>query len=225
MALKPMETIDILKSNELFKGLEEKELSIIAELTTKKTVLKNTLVVSEGDTSNSMYLIKEGKVNVTLTNEEGKEMILTTLQQGDNFGELSLLDDDPRSANVIALEKCVFIVLHKADFHQLLKQNSTIAIGVIKYLCQRVRFITNIAQSLALLDVYGRLVKLLHGLSTPGENGQLVISLPLTHKDIASRVGSSREMISRILSELEKGQYLTIENKIITINKKLPSAW
>jgi CRP/FNR family cyclic AMP-dependent transcriptional regulator len=225
MALKSMETIDILKSNELFKGLEENELSIVAELTTKKTVLKNTLVVSEGDTSNSMYLIKEGKVNVTLTSEDGKEMILTTLQQGDNFGELSLLDDDPRSANVIALEKCVFIVLHKADFYQLLKQNSTIAISVIKYLCKRVRFITNIAQSLALLDVYGRLVKLLHGLSIPGENGQLVISLPLTHKDIASRVGSSREMISRILSALEKGQYLTIENKIITINKKLPSAW
>ncbi len=122
-----------------------------------------------------------------------------------------------RSANVIALEKCVFIVLHKADFYQLLKQNSTIAIGVIKYLCQRVRFITSIAQSLALLDVYGRLVKLLLSLSAPGEDGKLVVSLPLTHKDIASRVGSSREMISRILSELEKGQYLIIENKIITI--------
>ena len=225
MAQKSMETIDILKSNELFKGLEENELSIVAERTTKKTVLKNTLVISEGDMSNSMYLIKEGKVNVTVTNEEGREMILSTLQLGDNFGELSLLDNDSRSANVITLEKCVFIVLHQADFYKLLKQNPTIAICVIKYLCQRVRFITNIAQSLALLDVYGRLVKLLHSLSAPGENGQLVISLPLTHKDIASRVGSSREMISRILSELEKGQYLTIKNKIITINKKLPSAW
>lgn len=220
-----MNTIDILRSNELFKGLEEQELSIVAELTSQKTVQKNTLVISEGDISSSMYLIKEGKVNVTLANEEGKEMILATLQQGDNFGELSLLDDDPRSANVIALEKCVFIVLQRADFYQLLKQNSTIAIGVIKYLCQRVRFITSIAQSLALLDVYGRLVKLLLSLSAPGKDGKLVASLPLTHKEIASRVGSSREMISRILSELEKGQYLIIESKIITINKKLPSAW
>jgi CRP/FNR family transcriptional regulator, cyclic AMP receptor protein len=220
-----METIDILKNNELFKGLQESDIKVVAELTTKKIVQKNTIVISEGDTSSSMYLIKQGKVNVTLTNDEGKEMILSTLQQGDNFGELSLLDDDPRSANVIALEKCEFIVLHKSDFYQLLSQHPAIAISVIKYLCQRVRFITNIAQSLALLDVYGRLVKLLQSLASPSEDGRLIVSLPLTHKDIASRVGSSREMISRIMSELEKGQYLTTENKIITLNKKLPSAW
>lgn len=152
-------------------------------------------------------------------------MILSTLQQGDHFGELSLLDEDPRSANIITVEKCEFIIIQRADFYAFLKQHASIAISVIKYLCQRVRFITNIAQGLALLDVYGRLVKLLDSLAESGENGQKVIALPLTHKDIALRIGSSREMISRILSELEKGQYLTITNKLITINRKLPSAW
>jgi CRP/FNR family cyclic AMP-dependent transcriptional regulator len=220
-----METIDVLKGNDIFNGLEDNELSVVAERTSKRTVLKNTLVISEGDISNSMYLIKEGKVNVTVTNEEGREMILSTLQQFDNFGELSLLDDNPRSANVITLEKCEFIILHKQDFIHLLKHNSGIAISVIKYLCKKIRFITNVTQSLALLDIYGRLVKLLYSLAEQGDDGRMIISLPLTHKDIAARVGSSREMISRILSELEKGNYLTIENKIITINKKLPSAW
>lgn len=220
-----METIDVIKANQLFKGLDETELKIITRLTTKKTVLKHTLVISEGDDSSAMYLIQEGKVKVTVTSTDGKELILTTLQQGDNFGELSLLDDSHRSANVVAIENCVFIVLHKADFFQLLKQNSSIAFSVIKFLCHRVRFVTEVAQSLALMDVYGRLVKLLHDLSVPSENGKLIVSIPLTHQDIASRVGCGREMITNIMKGLKKGRYLTIENKIITINKKLPQAY
>jgi len=221
-----METFEILKHNELFSGLEEKELLAIAELTKKRTVPKNTLVISEGDTASSLFIIKEGRVIVTLANEQGKEIILSTLRQGDHFGELSLLDGEPRSANVIAVEKCEFLVLNKQDFYPLLTQHSSIAIGIIKYLCHRVRLITNVAEGLALMDVYGRLVKLLTELAEPDEaSGKLVIALPLTHKEISMRVGSSREMISRIMSELEKGQYLSTENKKITINKKLPLAW
>lgn len=220
-----METIDILKSNELFKELDASELQHLAAVTTHRTVVKNTLVISEGDLSNSMYLIKSGMVNVLVSNDEGKEMILATLQSGDHFGELSLLDEAPRSANVLTVEKCEFIILHRAEFYNLLEQNPAIAIRVIKYLCQRVRFITNIAQGLALLDVYGRLVRLLNSMAQVNEQGKNVITLPLTHKDIAARVGSSREMISRIFGELEKGGYLTVEHKIITISKKLPSAW
>jgi CRP/FNR family transcriptional regulator, cyclic AMP receptor protein len=220
-----MDTIDILKSNQLFKELAEPELKTIAALTTRKVVQKNTLVISEGDESSAMYLIMEGKVKVTLNSEDGKELILTTLQQGDNFGELSLLDNNNRSANVTTLEQCVFIVLYKADFFQLLKQNSLVSMSVIKYLCKKVRYATDIAQSLALLDVYGRLVKLLHDLSIPSENGKLIVSTPLTHQEIASRVGCGREMITNILKGLKRGQYLSVKNKIFTINKKLPQAY
>ncbi|MGR9114824.1 MAG: Crp/Fnr family transcriptional regulator [Gammaproteobacteria bacterium] len=221
-----MDTLEILKHNELFSGLEEEELSIIANLTKKRTVPKNTMVISEGDTASSLFIIKTGRVNVTLSNEQGKEIILSALRQGDHFGELSLLDDEPRSANVITVEKCEFLVLTKQEFYPLLIQNASIAISIIKYLCHRVRLITNIAEGLALTDVYGRLVKLLMDLAVPQESGgKLVIELPLTHKEISMRVGSSREMVSRIMSELEKGNYLTTENKKITINKKLPLAW
>lgn len=220
-----MQTIEVLQSNELFKGLNDLELQHIVELMAHKTVPKNTLLISEGDDSDSLFLIKKGKVNVLIANEEGKEMILSTLHEGEHFGELSLLDGEPRSANVITLEKCEFLVLHRANFNHLLEQHPSIAMRMIKYLCQRVRLLTSIAQGLALLDVYGRLVKLLNSLAEPSSEGLMVINLPLTHKDIAARVGSSREMISRIFSELERGRYLTVEHKIITIQKKLPSAW
>jgi CRP/FNR family transcriptional regulator, cyclic AMP receptor protein len=220
-----METIELLKANQLFKALEDTELKIIAGLTTQKTVPKNTLIISKGDESNAMYLIKQGKVKVTLDNEDGKELILTTLKEGDNFGELSLLDDSPRSANVFTLENSVLVILHKTDFYQLLKQNPLVSMAVIKYLCQRVRVVTEVAQGLALTDVYGRTIKLLHDLSVPSENGKLIVSTPLTHQDIASRVGCGREMVTNILKSLKKGDYLTVKNKIFTINKKLPQAY
>jgi CRP/FNR family transcriptional regulator, cyclic AMP receptor protein len=220
-----METIDILKNNDLFKGLDHEALTGLATLTLKRTVLKNIPVILEGDLSTSMYLIKSGRVNVKVTNDEQKEMILTTLRPGDHFGELSLLDGGARSTSVITLEKCEFIVITREHFYAFLHQHPDIAISVIKYLCQRVRTITSVAQDLALLDVYGRLTKLLDNLAEPEENGQRVISLPLTHNDIAERGGASREMITRILNGLSDGNYLSISNKIITLNRRLPAAW
>lgn len=219
------EIVEILRNNEVFKALSDEDLALVAALAVPKTVPKNTLLINEGDDSSSMYLIKSGKVNVTLSNEEGKEIILGTLCPGDHFGEISLLDGKPRSANIITLEKCELIVLHKTGFYDLLADKPLIAMGIIEYLCRRIRLITNSVQGLALLDVYGRLVKLLMELSEPNESGEQVVKIPLTHKDIALRIGSSREMISRIMSELEKGAYLSTNNRVITIKKKLPSAW
>lgn len=220
-----VDTIEILKGNDLFKELDEAELLAISALTKTRKVAKNTFVINEGDSDSSMYIIIQGTVNVVVANEDGKEMILTTLKAGDQFGELSLLDAKPRSANIVSNEKCEFLIIHKEPFYKLLEENSKIAINVINYLCSKVRFITFVAQGLALMDVYGRLVRLLLDLSETNEKGEQKVLIPLTHKDIALRVGSSREMISRILKELETGRYVTIENKIITINKKLPLAW
>jgi len=220
-----METIEVLKKSDLFKGLSDEELQLLADLTKTRKVPKNTLVINESDISSTLFFIKEGRVNVTLANEEGKEVILNSLQEGDHFGELSLLDGEPRSTNIITTQPCQFFILHKEDFFRLLEKNSAIAINTIKYLCGQVRQITKNVESLALMDVYGRLVKLLLKLAIPNESGAMEIKQPLTHREIALRVGSSREMISRILKELEKGDYLKIENKIITIKKRLPLAW
>jgi CRP/FNR family cyclic AMP-dependent transcriptional regulator len=217
--------MEILRNSELFSELKDEHILAIASLIKRRSVPKNTLVIHEGDTSDSLFIIKEGKVNVTLANEQGKEIILSTLTKGDHFGELSLLDNSPRSSNVTAVEKCEFLILHKEDFILLMNQHPSIAFSIIRYLCRRVRSLTQTAERLALMDVYQRLISLLTDMAQKDENGKLVIETPLTHKEIAMRVGSSREMISRIMSELEKGQYLSTENKKITVNKKLPLAW
>lgn len=222
-----MKFIDLLRNSELFCGLKENELNSIENLTITKTVSKNMLLISEGDTSDSMYFIVEGSVNVMVSNKEGEEFILSTLIKGDIFGELSLLDGNPRSANVVTLEKCVFAILRKTDFQELMKNNQTIVTNVITFLCNRIRLVNSLAQSMALMDVYGRLVRLLYDLASPEKDGKRTIEHPLTNQSIAARIGCRRESISRIFSALNKGGYLTNDKdkKKIIINRKLPSAW
>lgn len=220
-----METTEILKGNELFKNLNPGDLTRLASLVTVKTAPKNAYVINEGDDSSAMYLIKSGKVDVIVNNEDGKKMILTTLVEGDHFGELSLIDGAPRSATVVALEKCEFIVLHRDSFFTLLKDNNEFAIDVIKYLCKQLRFVTNTAQDIALLATYERVRKLIYSLSKTDENGALQTTLPLTHEKIADRIGAGRERVCQILNGLKAGNYISINNHIITINKKLPLAF
>lgn len=219
-----MQTIDILKNNDLFNGLKDDQLKMLADLTRQKSVKKNTFIIKEGDITTEMYLIKQGRVDVMLNNNDGKELILSTLQEGDSFGELSLLDGKPRSANVIALEECVLLVIHKSDFYEFLSENADAAIQVIKYLCQKLRITNSIAYSYALMDVYERLRKYLYSVAQPGAGDKLVVLTGLTHKEIALKICTGREVVSRTLRWLEKEHYLTVENKVITINKKLPSS-
>ncbi len=220
-----IDTINVLKSSSLFANISDLEITELIEFTRDRIVNKNTQVISEGEESSAIFFIKEGSVNVTVSNKDGKEMILNSLYRGDHFGELSLLDGKPRSTNIFTTQKCEFIIISREDFYQFLSDHHTVAINIIKYLCSQVRYITKNVESLALMDVYGRLTRLLVGLSETNDNGDTIVEIPLTHREIALRVGSSREMISRILKELEKGGYLFIEHKRITIKKKLPLAW
>lgn len=220
-----MDTITLLKMNEIFSDLQEGELQIVTGLIKLRTIPKNVLIINEGDSSDAMYLIKEGKVDVMTTNEKGEQFVFSTLKEGDNFGELSLLDGNPRSASVLTLEKCVFAVLHKDDFRRLIKHSPGIVDGVVKYLCNRIRFITSIAQSMALMDVYGRLTKFLLEQVTNKEDGKLIIGFPYTKQTIAAHIGCRRESVSRIFNDLKRGGYLIEEDNRIIINKKFPNAW
>jgi CRP/FNR family cyclic AMP-dependent transcriptional regulator len=213
---------EFIKNSQLFKNLDDSGIAAVAARLKHREILKNSPVIIAGDSSTTMYLIKAGNVNVIARNDKGKEMILSTLGAGDMIGELSLIDDQPRSADVIANEKCELYALNKADFFELIQQYPQISLQVIRYLCQRVRFTNSIAQSLALMDVYERLKAFLYEMATEQDDGKFVIDRPLTHKEIAARLGSGREIISRILSELIEGDYLKVDKKLITINKKLP---
>ena len=221
----PQDTIDtILAHVPLFSGLSGAEIQLVLNHSTKKTVAKNTIVISEGDQSASLYVIIAGKVKVFLQDGDGKEVVLNYQGPGEYFGELALLDNAPRSASVMAVQKSTFLVVSKQEFKQMLSSHPDVAFALIKGLVVRLRLLTENVKDLALTDVYGRVVKLLSGLAQL-QAGKMVIANGPTQQDIANRVGASREMVGRILRDLTTGGYLRMEGKNITINDKLPPGW
>ena len=220
-----MDTSNIIKNIDIFKGLTTDEFNLLCKSIKTKFVKKNTLIFSKGDENQSIYILKEGCVDVFILTETGKELILSSLGQGDYFGELSLLDSEPVSANIIATTDSILFMLNKMDLFQIMKNNSFVLSNVINHLCVKVRDLTDKVESFALLDVYHRFTLLLTDLSETNKEGLSVVDRSLTHKNIALRIGSSREMVSRIIRDLESGGYISIENKVITIHKTLPLSW
>ncbi|MGH8704762.1 MAG: Crp/Fnr family transcriptional regulator [Burkholderiales bacterium] len=199
---------------------ELRELSAHAVL---RTFPKSTVIVSEGDPADSLYIIASGRVKVYVADAEGKEVVFQTQGPGEYFGEM-MLDEGPRSASIMTLEKSSFLVVPKSDLREFLLKNPQFAVRLIEKLIGRVRTLTASVKSLALMDVYGRVARLLLELAEQREEG-LVIDERLTQQDIASRVGASREMVSRILKDLATGGYLAIEHKRIVLSRRPPAHW
>ena len=204
-------------------ALEQHELEALSAHATAQSFPRNTVIVNEGDRSDSIFIIVSGKVKVFLHNRDGREVILNIHGPGEYFGEM-VLDEGPRSASVITLEPSRFLVISKTDFRQFLSANPDFAIKLINRLMRRIRALTDNVGSLALLDVYGRVARLLVGLAVE-RDGQLVVEERLTQKDIGDRVGASREMVSRIFKDLVAGGYISLDNRRITIAKNLPPRW
>ena len=213
----------MLKNIPLFSCLTDSELTAIEKVAVKKTFPKNTILLSEGDSTDALYVICEGKVKVTIDDNEGKELILSILGTGEYFGEMALLDDEPRSASVTTKETTQLLIISKNDFMGFFSSNP-IALNLLKDLIKRLREANKKIESLGLLDVYGRVSRILNQFAKSQE-GKMVIEEKLTHQEIANMIGSSREMVSIILKELSNGGYITIDKKLITINKKLPYSW
>jgi len=214
----------MLRNVSLFSGLPEESVKAVSALATTRTYPKNTIIISEGDDSDSLYAVLSGKVKVYLSDDEGKEIIINIHGPGDYFGEMALLDDKPRSASVMTLEESKLAVLSKTAFEDCLSKNPQISLPIIRGMSKRLRNLTENVKSLALMDVYGRVARTLLDMAEP-KGEALVINQRLTQREIASMVGASREMVSRILKDLSVGGYITIENKKITINEKLPPGW
>ncbi|PVV27873.1 MAG: Crp/Fnr family transcriptional regulator, partial [gamma proteobacterium symbiont of Ctena orbiculata] len=188
------------------------------------TYPRNTIILSEGDNSDSLYVILSGRVKVYLNDENGKEAIINYQEEGEYFGELSLIDDYKRSASIMTMVKSTMAIMSKQAFHQVLKSNPDIAIHLLKDMVQRVRNLTDEVKSLALSDVYGRLSKTLMSLATE-RDGMLVIEGHVTQQELANRIGASREMVCRIFKDLVKGGYITTSSNQFTINKQLPARY
>ncbi len=184
---------------------------------------KNAVLINEGEHGDSLFILLSGKVKVYTSNEQGKEFIIDFHGPGEYVGEMSL-DGAPRSASVMTVEPTSCAVVSRAHFREFLLAHPDFALHLIEKLIERVRRTTENVKSLALSDVYGRLVRLLQALAQERE-GRLVIPEKLTQQDIAERVGASRDMISRLLKDLVAGGYLSVEDRTITILKRLPTAW
>jgi CRP/FNR family cyclic AMP-dependent transcriptional regulator len=198
-------------------------LDQIAAVATVRTFPKRAIIVTEGDDTDSLYVVLSGKARVFVADEKGREVQLNQLRTGEYFGEVTL-DGGPRSASVMAVEDCRCAIVKRTELTTFLEQHPELALHVMRKLARRVRDLTENVRSLALMDVYGRVARLLLELAEE-EDGKLVIRENLTHKDIASRVGASREMISRIFSDLAEGGYVRKEDGNLVIARKPPPRW
>jgi CRP/FNR family cyclic AMP-dependent transcriptional regulator len=184
---------------------------------------KNAVIINEGDRGDTLFVILAGKVKVYVSDDDGREMILDMHEAGEYVGEMSL-DGRPRSASVMTLEPTTCSVLSRDELRAAIGRNPDIAMAIIEKLIERARIATDNVKNLALMDVYGRVARLLLSLAKE-ENGKLVVPDRMTQQDIADRVGASRDMISRIFKDLTVGGYVTVENRQITINRKPPARW
>ena len=203
--------------------LSDAELKALSERAIMRAFAKNTVIVSEGDRADSLYIVLSGRVRAYVSDDQGKEMFLSEAGKGEYFGEMAL-DEGPRSASVITLEPTRLLVVPKDDFAAFLAKSPEFALHLVRKLIRRVRALTHDVKSLALMDVYGRVARMLLDLAVE-RYGALVIEDRPTQQEMANRVGASREMISRILTELAAGGYIEVARDRITISRTLPCGW
>ena len=185
---------------------------------------KGTLLISEGDRGDTLFIVISGRVKAFSTDERDREIVYGVYGAGEYLGEMSL-DGGPRSASVITLEPTVCVVITRHALREHIAANPEFAFELMARVIHRARVATQSARGMALLDVYGRVVRLLNSLTTQDELDGALVAERLTHQDIASRVGSSREMVSRIMKDLERGGYLETDRGRIRVHRKLPLHW
>lgn len=214
----------MLENIPLFSGLSSTALAEIEQHGTVKSFKKNALVINQDDETYSLYVILSGRVKVFISGEDGREAVLNHQSAGDYFGDLALIDKQPRVASVMTAEASRFMIISREDFMACLSKNPEIAINLIKPMTSRMRMLAKNVSNLALLDVYGRVARVLLEQAEEQEDGEMITE-KLTQQEIADMVGASRAMVSRILKDLKVGGYISVNKKQITIHQKLPVHW
>jgi CRP/FNR family cyclic AMP-dependent transcriptional regulator len=185
---------------------------------------KNSVIINEGEIGDSLFVLLEGRVKVYSTDADGKEITYNIVEHGDYFAEM-WLDGGPRSASVMTLEPSVCSVVSRMALRDHLAEEPEFALELVSQVIRRARAATETARNMALLDVYGRVVATLESHQGSASPENPITLTQITHQQIASRVGASREMVSRLLKDLEKGGYIELGVKRITLRKKLPARW
>jgi CRP/FNR family cyclic AMP-dependent transcriptional regulator len=208
-------TAPFLATVPLFKGLASHELLRFAEVTREKTYPRGSVILFEDDPGDALFIVREGRVKVVLVGEDGREVILGVLGVGDHFGELALIDDQPRSAHVIAMEDAALLVLRRDDFRRRVEETPAVAWSLMQELSRRLRRADDKIGGLVLLDVPGRISRLLLDAAEAAGGDQL--DRPLTHQTIANMIGASRETVSRAMKEFQDRGWIAVERRRIRL--------
>jgi CRP/FNR family transcriptional regulator, cyclic AMP receptor protein len=202
------------------------DLQTLADLGVQRSYRKGAVIVNEGEIGDALYILIQGRVRVFSADTSGKEITLGTIMAGDFFGEMSL-DGGSRSATVEALEPCLCAVVSNLHVLAFVRESSDFAISLLQTTIARARAATQAARDMALLDVYGRLAQTLNHLAkvTAEDIGPKTIDPLITHAELAAHVGASREMVSKLMKDLERSGYIQVTTRQITLLKKLPAKW
>ena len=214
----------LLSEAPFFTDFPEHTLARLEEKSVVRRFRKNTNLMSSGDECHSAYLMIDGSANAYTDDMNGEEFIINTFRKGDCFGELGVLDGLPRTANVITMTDCECMVIPGAELKRVIESDPKVAFTVVKTLVGVIRGMTEDVSCLALMDVYGRLKRVLNAESNTDEGGALRTER-MTHQELSKRIGASREMVSKILKDLKTGGYISVSEQRITIEKTLPDRW
>ena len=213
-----MSTADFLSTVPLFRSLVPNEVAAFSQLAREKSYPKGSVILFEDDPGDSFFVVREGRVKVVLVAEDGREVILGILGSGEYFGELALIDDQPRSAHVVAMEDSTLLVLRREDFRRRVEQSPAVAWALLIDLSRRLRRADEKIGSLVLLDVPGRIARVI--LDAVAEGGTDVIEKPLTHQTIAHVIGASRETVSRAMREFVESGWISTDRRRIRVLDK-----
>jgi len=191
----------VLRALPIFETLDDECLKPLMRVAMLRAIPRHTVVLNAGDSTDNIYFVLSGSLKVQVSDEDGREVILTILGQGEMFGEMGVLDDSPRSASVVAVSPADLVTIAKTDFKRLMQENFELSWHVMCNLTRRLRDADRKIESLALMDVYGRVARLLLEMSEEVD-GLKVVRKKISKQDIAKMIGASREMVSRVMKDL-----------------------
>lgn len=220
-----LSSLDLIRRVPLFSMLTESQAMSVADAVVKRRFKRGEVIVEQGKKTNALFILLNGRARVITADSRGREVILATLQPGDHIGEMSLIDNEPHSATVRAEVQTDVLMLGRAEFARCLPENSSMAYAIMHGLVQRLRYADRKIESLALMDVYGRVARALLEFAadnTCPESGEMLIRDKISRQDIAKMVGASREMVSRVMKDLEERGFIqTQEGGSIIVKERL----
>ena len=219
-----LSSLDLIRRVPLFSVLTDVQATSVADAVIKRRFKRGEAIVEQGKKSNALFILLTGRARVVTADNRGREVILATMHPGDYIGEMSLIDNQPHSATVRAEVQTDVLMLGRVEFARCLPENTSMAYAVMRGLVQRLRQADRKIESLALMDVYGRVARALLEFASPNADGQLFIREKISRQDIAKMVGASREMVSRVMKDLEERGFVdTQPDGGMLINEQLAS--